>query len=533
MSLLDLFLKIAEHTPVVGDGVNRIAINHFAGSTTPRPRPYSLWSAEPAGKTSAPEYVTDYTSWPGLTNKQYSARHLPPADPGYVAGLPRETPYTGPETPVGPVTALFSRAGRMTTSRSSLLFTFFAQWFTDSVLRINPADRRKNTSNHDIDLCQVYGLTEESTRLLRRLDGSGQLRSQRINGEEYPEYLCREVPGGFRVRPEFEDLRATAGLSADAVVDAFLAPSFLHRKNKLYATGLERGNSSIGYVAISSIFLREHNRIAAQLKQDNKSWSDERIFQTARNVNVVLLLKLVVEDYINHIVGHELFKLDHSFAEQEDWYRPNWIAVEFDLLYRWHGLCPDAIGINGEEVKPDEFRNNNARLEKIGVGKLIDAASRQRAGKIGLSNTPGYLWAAESQSIKMGRDFRLRPYNEYRARFGLKPCADFSDLTSDTALQEKLRGLYRTIDNLEFVVGLFAEEADDGALFGDLLSKMVAYDAFTQIFSNPLLSTHVYGEATFTAYGLELIENTRYIEDLVNRNVATPVRASLNVLPGT
>src|SRR6185295_17980831 len=102
-----------------------------------------------------------------------------------------------------------------------------------------------------------------------------------------------------------------------------------------------------------------------------------------------------VVDYINHILGHPLFQLDHTFAEAEDWYRPNWIALEFDLLYRWHGLCPEAITLGGNLVPANEFRTNNALLEKVGVGALIEAASRQHAGKIGLANTPDYLWAAE------------------------------------------------------------------------------------------------------------------------------------------
>lgn len=37
---------------------------------------------------------------------------------------------------------------------------------------------------------------------------------------------------------------------------------------------------------------------------------------------------------------------------------------------------------------------------------------------------------------------------------------------------------------------------------------MVAYDAFTQIFSNPLLSRHIYGPETFTLYGIALIEES-------------------------
>jgi prostaglandin-endoperoxide synthase 2 len=542
MSLIDLFLKFASHAPVVGTEVNRLAINHFASSTTPRPRPYSLWSAQESPDPTQPDYISDYTSWPGLTNKRYSARHLPPADPAYIASLVPELPYSyPPNEQLGAATSLFKRGGRITTSRSSLLFTFFAQWFTDSVLRIDPSDRRKNTSNHDIDLCQVYGLSEEAARLLRRLDGTGQLRSQIINGEEYPEYLCEEVAGGYKVRRGFEGLRATAKLTADQVVDKALGDQFKNRKGKLYATGLERGNSSIGYVAVSTIFMREHNRIARVLKQENKSWSDERLFQTARNVNIVLLLKLVVEDYINHILGYPLFKLDPSFAEKEDWYRPNWIALEFDLLYRWHGLCPEKIRVKRPDendadyadVDANDFRNNNGLLESKGLSAIIDSASRQRAGKIGLGNTPWYLWEAEYNSIKMGRDFRLQPFNAYRKCFGLAPCTSFADLTSDAAVQRKLEQLYGDIERVELVVGLFAEEGDDGALFGDLLTQMVAYDAFTQIFSNPLLSRNVYGPETFTHYGLEVIEKTTTIEALVNRNVATPIRASLSALPSS
>jgi prostaglandin-endoperoxide synthase 2 len=303
---------------------------------------------------------------------------------------------------------------------------------------------------------------------------------------------------------------------------------------KLYATGLERGNSTLGYVAVSTIFLREHNRLAKALRAQNASWSDERIFQTARNVNTVILMKLVVEDYINHILGHQLFKLDHDFAEDEKWYRPNWIALEFDLLYRWHGLAPDAMVVGQTATAPNDFRTNNLLLEQTGVGRLIDAASRQPAGKIGLGNTPSYLWVAEAWSIKMSRVFRVRSFNDYREHFGLSRITDFAGLTGDPVLQVKLAQLYGSVENIELVVGLFAEEAEDGLLFGDLLNRMVAYDAFTQIFTNPLLARGIYGPKTFTQYGVEEIEKTTSIDILVNRNVnpQRPVRASLAVLPG-
>jgi prostaglandin-endoperoxide synthase 2 len=525
MGFVDSVLKVAAKFPPLSGALNRHFINQFATNTKHRPRAYSLWSADPKPPgLDDPGPITDYTSWPALTDKRYSGRHLPPADPAYTARLRKDLPYGGPGQPLGDFTALFKRSGPMKASRSSLLFMFFAQWFTDSVLRIDFRDRRMNTSNHDIDLCQIYGLTEEVARVLRtKVDGK--LRSQFIGEEEYFDYLCEAAPqGGFKIKDQYRALPASP-VGLELLLDGF-PPA---RAQKLYATGLERGNSSIGYVAISTLFMREHNRICGELKKNHPKWGDERLFQTARNINIVLLLKLVVEDYINHILGHRLFRLDPSFAEKQPWYRANWIALEFDMLYRWHGLAPDAVQVDGEKLVPNDFRNNNALLERVGLGALIAAVASQPAGRIGLFNTPDYLWGAEYKALKMGRDFRVRPYNEYRKLFGLEPLESFDELTKDPELRKTLARLYDRMDDVEFFVGLFAEEGEPQWLFGSLLNRMVAYDAFTQIFSNPLLSQNVYNEATFTRYGLELIEKTTSIEVLVNRNVKQPIKASLGV----
>ena len=165
---------------------------------------------------------------------------------------------------------------------------------------------------------------------------------------------------------------------------------------------------------------------------------------------------------------------------------------------------------------------NNSVLIEHGVGGIIDGGSRQKAGRVSLHNTPNFLLGAEYAAIKMGRDYRLRSFNEYRARFKLGKIDDFDDLTSDKDLRTELKGLYGEIDNLEFFVGLFAEEASDGSLFGDLTTTMVASDAFTQALTNPLLAMQVFNEGTFTEYGMKVIEDTSSLQDLVNRNVSNP-----------
>ena len=190
-----------------------------------------------ATATDSDGYVSDYTSWPSLTDRGFSARHLKPADPAYSEQLPLDLPYEPASGQIGDVTALFVREGAMKTDRSSVLFPFFAQWFTDSILRFDPKDRRKNTSNHDIDLCQVYGLTEAQAGSLRTNDG-GLLRSQEIRGEEYLDYLCRRDDSGrFVVKDEYQPI------VTDAFLDRALAGFPEDRREKLYAAGLERGNS--------------------------------------------------------------------------------------------------------------------------------------------------------------------------------------------------------------------------------------------------------------------------------------------------
>lgn len=427
----------------------------------------------------------------------------------------------------------------MTTDRSSVLFLFFAQWFTDSVLRIDPYDRRRNTSNHDVDLCQIYGLVEHETLCLRS-SAHGHLRSQLINGQVFSDGLGeRGDDGVWRVKEcyrcdEDDQGRPLPGRGLyphgsttwvrQALIGSFRPGRFSEvelneRLDKLYATGLERGNSSVGYVVLSLVFLREHNRICDELRRRYRWDDDERLFQTARMINICLLLKFTVEEYINHIAGQRIFRLDPSFAERQSWYRTNWIALEFDLLYRWHGLVPDSLMVNGDMVSAGVYRRNNSLLEQLGVTGVVNAASQQPAGRISLFNNPVFLMEAEFRTVQMGRDFRLRSFNEYREAFGLRPLQRFDQLTADADLAARLQELNGSMDQLEMVVGLFAKDPPEGGLFGDLMRTIVAYDAFTQIYTNPLLAQAIHRPEHLTAYGLELLEATTSITDLVQRNV--------------
>ena len=130
------------------------------------------------------------------------------------------------------------------------------------------------------------------------------------------------------------------------------------------------------------------------------------------------------------------------------------------------------------------------------------------------------MMGAEYAAIKKGRDSRLASYNDYMVKFKRKPLKSFKQFTDDKVLRKKLEEYYdNDIDKLEFTVGIFGQKHDKSDLFGGLMNDMVSYDAFTQIYTNPLLASNVYNKETFTKYGLKLIKSTKSIHAMVKRNV--------------
>lgn len=514
MSFLINVLKIAQRIPGFTKIANRLASNKLASVTTPRPHSFSLWS--PPDKIS--EAPSNYLTWHTVTDKDYFDLHLQPAEDSFIHALPSNDRTDA--FPFGEVTALFRRKSGLKEGRSSVFFMFFAQWFTDGFFRSSHVDARKTTSNHNIDLAQIYGFSEAVSLLLRAGHG-GKLSSQQIDGEEYPDSLGElDQNGTWKVKDCYQQLPYIADKEW---MDEIFGDLSEAQRGNLFATGLERGNSIVGHMVMSTLFLREHNSICDELASRNPQWDDDRLFHTARIINTVILMKLVIEDYVNHIAGLDILKLDPSFVEKQTWYRTPWIAAEFNLLYRWHGLVPDTLKISGRD---ESFVRNFELLTKEGLSGLLEAATMQVAGKITLDNVPDFLMPAEQAMINKGREWRLRSFNDYRVHFGLPRLDSFDQLTSDQRLNQALRRLYGEIDNLELTVGLFAEDGGR-SLTGELQTAMVAYDAITQIYTNPLLAKQNYTKHHFSVYGMERIKATNSFQDLANRNTKRQVMVSV------
>ena len=535
------FWDLVQAIPWLKRQVNFWLLNNAIGQLGDRPEPFCN--------------NCDFTTWDGLTNHRWSSRHLPPASQD---GLPDAAVVAKD---------LFSRPARVgcrESKKSTLIFPYFAQWFVDGFLVGDSVDRRRNLSNHQIDLSQLYGPHPELTDLIRERAG-GRLLSQQIDGKgEYPPFL---YDSAGRVKPEYcvkragyrgfadmgmaqifvehEDgevdlslldrpLRYAHTFPDGTVMPRHLVFNEIPRRPKLLdwegqpdklqhvlAIANDRGNSTIAFTLMSTLFLREHNRIAGILDREY-GWSDERTFQTTRNILTVILLKIVIEEYINHIAPYH-FKF---FVDPPKCFRPqawkwqNWMTTEFQLLYRWHPMVPDKLVLGRREIDSFDSLWNPSLLVEEGLAKMFQYASDQPAGEIGPQNTWHWLIDnAEVPSIKMGRLCQLARYNDYRELCHLPRVTAFDQITGNAEVQTALAKHYGSVDNIEYFTGLFCEDVRENSALAPLIGVMVAADAFSQALPNPLLQPRIWNKCTFSAKGWDIIhEESHTIEAIVERN---------------
>lgn len=109
-----------------------------------------------------------------------------------------------------------------------------------------------------MDLSLVYGNDKQQNDAIRAFKG-GRLNVVERGGQCYP--------------PQVPNVTKTCNEA--------LTPT-----EPCYLTGDIRTNQSPHLAVLQILLLREHNRLADELASINPHWSDEKIFQVARNINI-------------------------------------------------------------------------------------------------------------------------------------------------------------------------------------------------------------------------------------------------------
>ena len=112
------------------------------------------------------------------------------------------------------------------------------------------------------------------------------------------------------------------------------------------------------------------------------AWDDERLFQTARNILTLMVCRIVLDEYINHITPyHFRFSLDPTLSARlarAPWHRENWASFEFSLVYRWHSLIPPTLKVGPEQLPLPATLVNGTLLAEHGLARTMEDASLQR-----------------------------------------------------------------------------------------------------------------------------------------------------------
>jgi hypothetical protein len=280
----------------------------------------------------------------------------------------------------------------------------------------------------------------------------------------------------------------------------------------LFATGDRRGNENIELTALQTLFVRNHNRIAAQLQAAHPGWTDEQIYQEARKLNIATEEMITYTEFLPALLGPNALPRYTGYNPAVD---PA-IANEFSTaLFRFgHSMLDngvDRLNNNGTDVTDpngatvdlaQDFFDPNL-LNPSGVVDPLTGYVSTDIGAILKGNASGVAQETDllavrdvrnllfgngaaggqdliARDIQRGRDNGLPDYNTVRAAYGLPRVTSFAQITSNVQVQQELQQVYGSVNNIDPFVGALAEDHVPGSDVGPLLRAGLA-DQFTRL----------------------------------------------------
>uniref|UniRef100_A0A8D2J6Z2 Prostaglandin G/H synthase 2 n=1 Tax=Varanus komodoensis TaxID=61221 RepID=A0A8D2J6Z2_VARKO len=473
----------------------------FSGQNCTTPRSHLI--------ESPPTYNSDYAykSWEAYSNLSYYTRALPPVEHDCPTPMGVKGKKELPSSRTIAEKFLLRRRFIPDPQDTNIMFAFFAQHFTHQFFK---TDSKKGPAftkglGHGVDLSHIYGETLERQLKLRLLK-DGKLKFQMIDGEMYPPTV-KETQAEMIYPPHVpEHLKFSVGQEVFGLVPGLM----------MYAT----------------LWLREHNRVCDVLKGEHPEWDDERLFQTTRLILIGETIKIVIEDYVQHLSGyHFKLKFDPELLFNQRFQYQNRIAAEFNTLYHWHPLLPDTFQIEDQDYTYQQFIYNNTIMLKHGLSHMVQSFSSQKAGRIsGGRNIPAAVLKVAIASIEQSRQMRYQSLNQYRKHFLLKPYRSFEELTGEKEMSAELEELYGDIDAMELYPGLLVEKPRPGAIFGETIIELGAPFSLKGLMGNVICSPEYWKPSTFGGkVGFDIV-NTASFQKLICNNVKGCPTTAFHVL---
>merc|ERR1719240_1703834 len=175
------------------------------------------------------------------------------------------------------------------------------------------------------------------------------------------------------------------------------------------------------------------------------------------------------------------------------------------------------------------FRDTRRLEPKKTTSMFMKALGSTRAQPLRMRNYPEALYNLSDPNRNNGKAFSVAEmdiirdrerglplYNDAREQLGLPRLKTIADLTSDVEEQQTLQELYGTVDKVDLLVGILADQGSYPSGFG---FGLVPYHVLITMASKRVLSdrffTQDYRAESYTEWGMEYLDNTRFYDILV------------------
>lgn len=262
----------------------------------------------------------------------------------------------------------------------------------------------------------------------------------------------------------------------------------------LFLAGDIRANEQVGLTAMHTLFVREHNRLARQLRQENPTASAESVFQAARRLVVAQIQIITFNEHLPALVGDNAIP---PYAGYNPTINPT-IYNEFSAgAYRLgHSMVNDQILRIDENGNPHEEGPLSLAQAFFSAPQILQTEEDFEGILRGLASQDhqtidvriihtlrNLLFGAPGSggldltalNIQRGRDHGLPSYTTMRTTMGLSPVASFEEITDDLELQQSLRNAYGDVAKIDLWVGGLAESPlqNQGSQLGELFQAII------------------------------------------------------------
>ncbi|TWT34384.1 peroxidase [Blastopirellula retiformator] len=301
---------------------------------------------------------------------------------------------------------------------------------------------------------------------------------------------------------------------------------------ELFVAGDVRSNENVALTSLHTLLVREHNRLADEIKTADPALTDEQIYQQARRLVGAIVQQITYYEYLPILVGETGLSTYAGYDETVD---PAISSLFSNAAYRVghtqlfseiQRLDEQLNSLPGGSLELRYAFFNPQAVAADGIEPYLRGlylSQSEEIDELVISDVRNFLFGPPGAggldlaaiNIQRGRDLGLPSYNQARIDFGLPAATSFSEISSDPAVALKLEQAYGDVDLVDIWVGGVAEDHVAGAQLGPLFQRIIA-DQFARARDG---DRYYFENGQFTADEMALIQSTT-LTRLIERNTS-------------